>query len=129
MSDNASLRVLNGPGKGRTFALDQSRMVMGRNDPPQVVVQIDLTPCELGEEPMVSRRHAELHWIQGKLYLVDLGSRNGTEVNGKPLQIQEGAKISEPVELPPGSHIKLADLELKLLRQEKKWVTDEAEID
>ena len=35
------------------------------------------------EDPNVSRRHAVLFWDQGRLYLRDLGSTNGTLLNGK----------------------------------------------
>lgn len=33
----------------------------------------------------VSRRHAEVGERSGSLYVIDLGSRNGTYLNGKPL--------------------------------------------
>ncbi|MBF0155266.1 MAG: FHA domain-containing protein [Magnetococcales bacterium] len=115
---NSCLRILNGPRAGLELALDDVRMVIGRNDPPQVTVPIDLTACELGEEPMISRRHAEVHWIQGRIYLVDLGSRNGTRINGHPVILQEDAKISMPVELHLEDCITLADLELRLVRRD-----------
>ncbi|NPA06854.1 MAG: FHA domain-containing protein [Chloroflexi bacterium] len=34
----------------------------------------------------VSRRHARLYWENDRLYLVDLGSTNGTKINGQRLQ-------------------------------------------
>ncbi len=36
----------------------------------------------------LSRRHAKIFEEQGKLYIVDLGSRNGTRLNGRPLADQ-----------------------------------------
>ena len=36
-------------------------------------------------DPHVSRRHAEVGEKSDELYLIDLGSRNGTYLNGKPL--------------------------------------------
>ncbi|MBF0424870.1 MAG: FHA domain-containing protein [Magnetococcales bacterium] len=110
-----SLCVLNGPGVGREWPLNQARMLLGRSDPPSVMVQIDLTACELGVEPMISRRHAEVHWIEGRMYLVDLGSRNGTRINGVALTPEEGARISLPAALHPGDRIQLADLELQFV--------------
>jgi pSer/pThr/pTyr-binding forkhead associated (FHA) protein len=44
----------------------------------------------------VSRRHAELRYVDGRVELVDLGSTNGVTVNGKPTdraQLQDGDRI------------------------------------
>jgi hypothetical protein len=41
--------------------------------------------CDLRlDDPGVSRRHAELRYVDGAIELVDLGSTNGVTVNGKP---------------------------------------------
>ena len=37
-------------------------------------------------ERQVSRRHAEIYVEQGRYYLRDLGSKNGTYVNGQPIE-------------------------------------------
>jgi len=37
----------------------------------------------------VSHQHAELFWRDGRWHLVDLGSTNGTYVNGEPVQEAE----------------------------------------
>lgn len=38
--------------------------------------------CQLAlEDPLVSRRHAAFRWTNGKLFVEDLGSRNGVKVN------------------------------------------------
>lgn len=34
----------------------------------------------------VSRRHAEIYWKEGRPWIKDLGSQNGTQVNGKRVQ-------------------------------------------
>lgn len=52
------------------------RIRVGRNFFNEVVVFGD---------PHVSRRHAEVGDKDGKLYLIDLGSRNGTYLNGRAL--------------------------------------------
>jgi len=48
--------------------------------------------------PRVSRRHAEITWDDGKPVLTDLGSSNGTQVNGrrlsKPHVLEDGDEIS-----------------------------------
>jgi pSer/pThr/pTyr-binding forkhead associated (FHA) protein len=36
-------------------------------------------------DPEVSRRHARLDLVRGVIYVADLGSSNGTFLNGKPL--------------------------------------------
>lgn len=56
-----------------------------------------LVPCEIGRETptvplgfdsMASRRHASLQPQPGGLLVTDLGSKNGTLVNGQPVQSQ-----------------------------------------
>ncbi|MFF9264102.1 FHA domain-containing protein [Streptomyces longwoodensis] len=44
----------------------------------------------------LSRRHAELTWHAGMLYVADVGSSNGTFV--------DGVRITRPVQLWPGTH-------------------------
>ena len=56
--------------------------------------------CLLPEDS-VSRRHAELWREDGRWYVRDLGSRNGTRVNGM--------RVLEPVEVRPGDRLALGD--------------------
>ncbi len=49
--------------------------------------------------PMVSRRHAEFRFTEGRWVVADAGSRFGTFVNGQ--------KISSPVDVSPGSRVQL----------------------
>ena len=37
------------------------------------------------DDPNVSRRHAAIYWNDGRLMVEDLGSTNGTMVNGYPV--------------------------------------------
>ena len=55
------------------LALDQGVVVLGRSSGCDVVV----------DDPNVSRRHAEIRRVGEGYSLVDLGSTNGTEVNGQ----------------------------------------------
>ena len=112
--DTACLKVLNGPGAGREFPLDRLRLWVGRSDPPGIAVDIDLTECELGVPPKVSRRHAEILWVEGTLQVTDLGSSNGTWVDGKRLPVSANAPLSEPAYLPLGSKIRFANLECEV---------------
>ena len=54
----------------------------------------------------VSTRHARLRWINGVWWLEDLGSRNGTRLNGLPL--------SKPAPLANGDIIGIGEVRLKL---------------
>src|SRR5690242_14448053 len=112
---NARLRVGNGPGVGKLFSLQKMRIVVGRNDPPTISVDIDLCECELGCSPMISRRHAELQWVDGDLQLVDLGSANGTYVNDSRLSGQTPKSPSTPVNLRSGNRIKFGNIELEVI--------------
>jgi DNA-binding NtrC family response regulator len=69
------LSAVSGPDAGKTFAVDVSRdgrVLLGQS--PICTVRLD--------DPTVSRRHAALDVVNGALRLTDLGSTNGTFVNG-----------------------------------------------
>jgi hypothetical protein len=74
-----------------TFPITKPVMVLGRRDPaggarPDV---------DLSADDAVSRRHAELRMRDGAAYLVDLGSTNGTIVNGDPITPGEERMLSD----------------------------------
>ena len=48
----------------------------------------------------ISRKHARCFWNGGKLYVQDLGSVNGTYINGHPLEGWEKKTQSKPLHLP-----------------------------
>jgi DNA-binding NtrC family response regulator len=56
--------------------------------------------------PAVSRRHAEVCWRDGGFFVKDLGSRNGTLLDGRPVQ-------EAPLE--PGGEIRIGDAILKFV--------------
>ena len=115
---NARLKVTNGPGAGKVFSLDKMKLLVGRSDPPAILVDVDLRECELGGSPMISRRHAELQWVDGDLQLVDLGSANGTYVDGTRLTAQTPKHPSQPVKLGAGVRIRFGNVELEVVRGE-----------
>jgi pSer/pThr/pTyr-binding forkhead associated (FHA) protein len=115
---NARLRVTNGPGAGKVFALEKMRILVGRTYPPAILVDVDLRECELGASPMISRRHAELQWVDGDLELVDLGSANGTYVDGSRLSAPGPRSPSPPTKLGLGAKIKFGNVELEVIRSE-----------
>ena len=66
------LTVLEGPDAGRTFLLKSGRQVLGR----QPACDFVLT------DEQVSRRHCQVEESHDRILVTDLGSRNGTMVNG-----------------------------------------------
>jgi len=105
--DTAHIFLVNNPEL--RFPLNQLRTVIGRNDPPTIIVDLDLTTYDLNNPPSISRRHAEIQWVNGKLQIVDLDSTNGTFVDGKKLSPKT------PVTIQVGSRIKLGNLELEAI--------------
>jgi len=75
MFSNFHLVMHSGPMAGKAFPLEKSEVIIGR----------DLTCDVVINDPEVSRRHARL-FLQGANYVLeDLGSTNGTFVNGQRL--------------------------------------------
>ena len=67
------LRVLLGYQQGQVYSLDARPTVIGRDPASEII---------LDSESPASRRHAEILCEDGEWILRDLGSRNGTHVNG-----------------------------------------------
>jgi pSer/pThr/pTyr-binding forkhead associated (FHA) protein len=85
------LSVRQGPRPNLVFELDADSYIIGREAGNEIVI----------EDPQVSRRHATLT-RQGATYVLeDIGSTNGTYVNGK--------RVTAPVLLSNGDMIGLAD--------------------
>jgi hypothetical protein len=70
------LRLLNGPGKDRVFTLRAALTTIGRGTDNDLVL----------ESTDVSRHHARIEFAGGYWRIVDLGSTNGTKVNGQPVR-------------------------------------------
>jgi hypothetical protein len=62
----------------------------------------------LGADTFVSQVHARVFERDGSLYLEDLGSTNGTFVNGAP--------VAEPTRLQRGDHVHIGHTELEVAR-------------
>lgn len=89
------LRVANGAQKGKLIQVKHDKFLIGRSD------ECHLRP----KSESISRRHCAIVHKKGKILLVDLKSRNGTEVNGKKVDPTK-AKI-----LKNDDHIKVGKLE------------------
>jgi hypothetical protein len=75
MAEGFQLVMNQGPQPGQSFPLNQDVVTLGR-DPSNTIVISD---------PQVSRQHARIARRGGPLVLEDLGSTNGTFVNGMRL--------------------------------------------
>ncbi|MBK5108631.1 MAG: FHA domain-containing protein, partial [Anaerolineales bacterium] len=73
-----------GPSAGKTYPLEEDEILIGRE--AGITLQID--------SPGVSRKHARLTYINNQYLVEDLGSSNGTFVNGerisKPWPLKNG---------------------------------------
>lgn len=91
--DSPMLVIQNGQLAGQRWLIDRDRVVLGR----------ELGSADLMlPERQISRRHAELYRKEDGFWLRDLGSKNGTFVNGKEI------KESAPVKLTDGDEIQIA---------------------
>ncbi|MBW2067107.1 MAG: FHA domain-containing protein [Deltaproteobacteria bacterium] len=83
------LYVLAGPDKGRSYEIGDAPVYIGRS--PENDIQIS--------DSAISRRHLEITLREGKYFIKDLNSKNGTFVNGKRIrpgldcEISKGASI------------------------------------
>lgn len=84
--DRAFLIVLAGSNVGEMYKLESSEMILGRSSSCTIRLTDD----------GISRNHAKLTMRDGKGTLEDLGSANGTIVNGDPIrhhELRDGDKI------------------------------------
>jgi hypothetical protein len=72
-ASSAILVIVKGLSSGQRFPLDEKETIIGRA--PEVDIYL--------ESPFVSRQHARIVPEEGAYYVEDLGSKNGTFVNGK----------------------------------------------
>jgi serine phosphatase RsbU (regulator of sigma subunit)/pSer/pThr/pTyr-binding forkhead associated (FHA) protein len=83
------LRILKGPNEGTTIELAGERIVLGRNADCGVVLNV----------PAVSREHAIIRKIQGKYYIEDNKSRNGTFLNSKEVTTRTPLKDNDRIKI------------------------------
>lgn len=107
---NARLRALNGPKEGICLSLNHPTLVIGREMTTSEKNIIDLGGFEAASPPTVSRRHAEIAWVDTKLKISDLNSTNGTRVNGK--RVVPITESGESWLLSEGDCIQIGNIEL-----------------
>ena len=84
---SATLVIRQGPQAGMSFPLLGNQLIIGREEGLDITLQ----------DPESSRRHVRISWQAGQFVVEDLGSTNGTFVNG--------VQIITPQALNPGDSI------------------------
>jgi hypothetical protein len=85
------LVVESGPDAGKVFQIGQTMLVAGR----QIGTDIQLN------DDQISRRHASFEEVNNILLLNDLGSANGTRLNGRLID------ANRPLSLSPGDRVQI----------------------
>ena len=86
MASQYQLIMRTGPTPGAAYTLEGDQLMIGRDSSNEIVIN----------DAEVSRRHARLTFQGGKYVLEDLGSTNGTFVNGQRLT---GPRVLKPGEV------------------------------
>jgi pSer/pThr/pTyr-binding forkhead associated (FHA) protein len=86
MASQFQLIMRSGPTPGAAYTLEGDQLTIGRDSTNQIVIN----------DAEISRRHARLTFQGGKYVLEDLGSTNGTFVNGQRLA---GPRVLKPGEV------------------------------
>jgi transcriptional regulator with GAF, ATPase, and Fis domain len=87
------------------WLLDRERLVIGRDEAADVRIPVNA----------ISRTHAEIDWENERWVLRDLGSRNGTLLDGRRI---------EAVELEPSNEIRIGDAVLKFVDKHAEVYAD-----
>ena len=96
-ADSESCLVqIHGPNLGKNHVLDSEEFTIGRDVKNNIVIDLD----------NVSRRHAMIRTRQGRSYVQDLGSTNGTYLDRQ--------KVTQPTPVPPGVPIRIGKTVLEL---------------
>ena len=76
---HGELRIESGPDTGHTYQLGTHALRIGRSPDNELILR----------DPATSGHHAKLERRANQFFIVDLGSTNGTLVNGEPVQEKE----------------------------------------
>ena len=107
------LIVEEGPIQGEEIELTRQEMIIGRDPNADLVIP----------SPVVSRRHARIYYQDGDYQVEDLGSSNGTSVNGQRLETARPLKPGDILQL--GGVIRLAFIAPQEIEQTQRYSPDE----
>jgi len=97
--NHASLNFIKGPDSGRSFRIEKEKITFGTHNDNDLILS----------DEFISRHHGEFYFRNGEFFVRDLGSRNGTFINGKRVQ---GSILA------PGSRIDIGKTGLDFLVSE-----------
>lgn len=83
--------------KTKKIMVDRRELILGQKE--------EFCDACIKDDSNISRRHCKIEHINGRNYVTDLNSTNGTFVNGNQIS------PSQRVEIAPGDNLRLADLE------------------
>ena len=110
-ADRATLTVLNGLNAGQILALDNFEHIVGRGTEADIWL----------EDPAISRLHARFaRRPDGRFYVEDLGSTNGTFVAGRKVESRAELATGDRVQIGPNQLLRFAitdDAEQELQRR------------
>jgi pSer/pThr/pTyr-binding forkhead associated (FHA) protein len=109
-SYSAKLVLISSANAGAEFPIDRERLILGRG--PGVDIAFD--------DPDMSRQHARIDCEEGAPGIRDLGSTNGTFVNGAAVQAAE---------LKNGDRIQLGDRTFQFVVEERHPAPEVYELD
>src|SRR5271166_6463062 len=85
----ATLQIVKGADEGRQIPLDGDKFIMGRNPDCGIVIPVT----------SVSREHAQILRVQGKYFIEDKQSRNGTFVNNQAINSRTALKNNDRIRI------------------------------
>jgi serine phosphatase RsbU (regulator of sigma subunit) len=85
----AALHILKGANEGSLVPLDGEKFILGRNPDCGIVIPVT----------SVSREHAQILHVQGRYYIEDKQSRNGTFVNNQAITSRTLLKSNDRVRI------------------------------
>jgi sigma-B regulation protein RsbU (phosphoserine phosphatase) len=106
----ASFFIVLGTGEQKLVSSRKRTLRIGRLPESEILI----------DEPVVSRRHAEIYRSEDRYYLRDAGSRNGTFLNGK--------RILQAAELSPGDTVTVGNSRIVYEPSERLSLLKEAEV-
>jgi diguanylate cyclase (GGDEF)-like protein len=94
----ALLVVLSGPAIGHTYSIGPEPVMLGRGEGSEVLIP----------DPGISRQHARIELRGDRFFVVDLGSTNGTLVDGARIKDAEPLRDGNRIQLGSRSIIKFS---------------------